>query len=152
MSRQHQFSAAIEWTGNLGSGTSSYTAYSRNHTLSVDGKSPLPCSSAPAFRGDGALYNPEDMLLYSVASCHMLWFLHCCADAGVVVTTYNDRPQGTLVIEANGIGRFTEITLHPVVTLKDPEQAQQLASLHEKAHRHCFIANSLNCPVNIIAA
>jgi organic hydroperoxide reductase OsmC/OhrA len=152
MSRQHAFTANIEWTGNLGTGTTAYTAYSRNHTLSAEGKSPLACSSAPEFRGDATMYNPEDMLLYSVSSCHMLWFLHCCADAGVVVTAYNDRPQGTLVIEANGIGRFTEITLHPVVTLKDSEQAQQLASLHEKAHRHCFIANSLNCPVSIIAA
>ena len=152
MSRQHQFNAKVEWTGNIGSGTSSYTAYSRSHTLSADGKTPLACSSAPAFRGDGALYNPEDMLLYSVASCHMLWFLHCCADAGVVVTAYTDHPQGTLVIDADGIGRFTDIKLHPVVTLQNPEQAEQLAALHDKAHRHCFIANSLNCPVSIIPA
>ncbi len=152
MSRQHQFSAEIEWTGNMGTGTSSYTAYSRNHTLSADGKTPLACSSALAFRGDGTLYNPEDMLLYSVSSCHMLWFLHCCADAEVVVTAYTDRPQGTLEIAANGIGRFTVITLHPMVTLQNPEQAHLLPELHEKAHQHCFIANSLRCPVNIIHA
>lgn len=149
MSRQHTFSANIQWTGNLGTGTSAYTEYSRNHTLSAEGKAPLACSSAPEFRGDGAIYNPEDMLLYSVSSCHMLWFLHCCADAGVIVTAYTDNPQGTLVIDSNGIGKFTEITLHPVVSIQNQVDELQLSKLHEKAHKHCFIANSLSCKVNI---
>jgi organic hydroperoxide reductase OsmC/OhrA len=102
---------------------------------------------APPFRGDGSLYNPEDMLLYSVAACHMLWFLHCCADAGVVVTGYVDTPEGTLASDADGIGRFTEIILHPQVTLADASRVEELAALHAKAHRHCFIANSLSTPV-----
>jgi organic hydroperoxide reductase OsmC/OhrA len=152
MSRQHTFTANIEWTGNLGTGTSAYTAYSRNHTLSAEGKAPLACSSAPEFRGDKTMYNPEDMLLYSVSSCHMLWFLHCCADAGVIVTAYTDKPQGTLVIDSNGIGKFTEITLNPLVTFQNQEDVHQLSALHEKAHKHCFIANSLNCPVQIIGS
>jgi organic hydroperoxide reductase OsmC/OhrA len=140
----HHFTARIEWTGNTGTGTSAYAAYERSHVLSVDGKAALACSSAPVFRGDGSLYNPEDMLLYSVAACHMLWFLHCCADAGVVVTGYVDTPEGTLASDADGIGRFTEIILHPQVTLADASRVEELAALHAKAHRHCFIANSLN--------
>ena len=143
----HHFTARIEWTGNTGTGTSAYTAYERSHVLSVEGKAALACSSTPVFRGDGSLYNPEDMLLYSVAACHMLWFLHCCADAGVVVTGYVDTPEGTLASDADGIGRFTEIILHPQVTLDDPSRVEALAALHAKAHRHCFIANSLNTPV-----
>lgn len=149
MGKSHHFTIQLTWSGNRGEGTSSYTSYDRSHVLSSDGKEPLSCSSAPAFRGDGTLYNPEDMLLYSVSSCHMLWFLHCCADAGVVITAYKDCPQGTLVIEADGIGRFTDISLHPVVSLQDAAQAHLLSSLHDKAHQHCFIANSLSCPVNI---
>ena len=143
----HHFTARIEWTGNNGTGTSAYTAYERSHVLSVDGKEALACSSAPVFRGDGSLYNPEDMLLYSVAACHMLWFLHCCADAGVVVTGYVDTPEGTLASDGDGIGRFTEIILHPQVALADPSREHELAALHAKAHRHCFIANSLSTPV-----
>lgn len=151
MSKQHHFEISIEWTGNRGSGTSSYTEYSRSHTLSAVGKESLPCSSAPVFRGDASLYNPEDMLLYSVSSCHMLWFLHCCADAGVVVTAYEDNPCGTLSFDTDGIGRFTEVVLHPMVILATPSDDEKLKALHEKAHAHCFIANSLNCPVVINA-
>lgn len=108
MSRQHIFSANIQWTGNLGTGTSAYTEYSRNHTLSAEG-----------------------------------------TDAGVIVTAYTDNPQGTLVIDSNGIGKFTEITLHPVVSFQNQVDELQLSKLHEKAHKHCFIANSLSCKVNI---
>ena len=149
MAKTHRFSVKVAWTGNLGTGTSSYTAYARNHTLSAEGKAPLACSSAPVFRGDGTLYNPEDMLLYSVSSCHMLWFLHLCADAGVVVESYHDEPSGPLVLDANGIGQFTEITLHPHVVITQPSLNDQLYALHEKAHQHCFIANTLSCPVLI---
>jgi organic hydroperoxide reductase OsmC/OhrA len=80
----------------------------------------------------------------------MLCFLHCCADAGVIVTAYTDKPQGTLIIDSNGIGKFTEITLNPLVTFQNQEDEHQLSALHEKAHKHCFIANSLSCPVQII--
>lgn len=145
----HQFSARLEWTGNVGTGTSSYTGYDRSHTLHVDGKEPLACSSAPVFRGDGTLYNPEDMLLYSVAACHMLWFLHCCADAGVVVTAYTDTAEGTMATDSDDVVRFTEIILHPRVVLADPSRAGQLPALHERAHQQCFIANSLRTPVVI---
>ncbi|MFM9026530.1 MAG: OsmC family protein [Bacteroidota bacterium] len=149
MSKEHTFSVVVTWNGNRGEGTRTYTAYSRNHILESAGKAPLQCSSAPAFRGDGTLYNPEDMLLYSVASCHMLWFLHCCADAGVIVTGYTDRPSGILKIDEHGIGRFTGLVLHPEVTLANAEDNIQLSMLHAEAHKHCFIANTLNCPVVI---
>jgi organic hydroperoxide reductase OsmC/OhrA len=149
MSKTHHFAVKVVWTGNQGTGTSAYTAYARNHTLSADGKAPLACSSAPAFRGDGTLYNPEDMLLYSVSSCHMLWFLHCCADAGVVAMEYHDSPEGTLTMDADGIGKFTSIVLNPAVVFLDPMDESLLKSLHEKAHQHCFIANTLNCPVEV---
>lgn len=145
----HHFKASLEWTGNAGSGTSTYAAYNREHLFSVEGKDPIQLSSAPVFRGDPKRYNPEDMLLYAASSCHMLWFLHVCADAGVIAMEYRDHPEGILTIDTSGIGRFTSITLKPIVVFKAPVDQALLISLHERAHEHCFIANTLNCPVTV---
>jgi len=85
MSKTHRYSTTIAWTGNLGSGTSEYRAYSREHTLQIQGKPTVPCSSDPVFRGDPARYNPEELLVAALSSCHMLWYLHLCALKGFVV-------------------------------------------------------------------
>ncbi len=95
--RTHLYRLPIRWTGNLGTGTASYRGYSRHHEYVGPGKPVIPGSSDPAFRGDATCYNPEELLVGSLASCHMLWFLHLCADAGVVVERYEDAPEGTLV-------------------------------------------------------
>jgi len=63
----------VRWTGNQGSGTSAYRAYSRNHEISAAGKPVVPASSDPAFNGDPGRYNPEDLLVASLSGCHMLW-------------------------------------------------------------------------------
>ncbi len=106
----------------------------------------VPGSSDPAFRGDATRYNPEELLVASLSACHMLWFLHLCGDAGLVVTTYDDEARGTMVETVDGGGHFTEVVLHPVVTVSrgDPARA---AHLHDRAHGLCFIANSMNFPV-----
>ena len=129
MSKQHHYTATITWTGNKGEGTVKYDAYERSHTLSIAGKPDLLCSSDTPFRGDGTKHNPEDALLYSLSSCHMLWYLHLCADAGIVVTDYVDNATGTLTMGEPA--RFTEVVLHPVVTLTDAahtELANELRS------------------------
>lgn len=143
----HTYHTDLHWTGNLGSGTSGYRAYSREHEIRVDGKPMLLGSSDPAFRGDPTRYNPEDLLVASLSACHMLWFLHLCADAGIVVTDYSDRATGTMVETADGGGRFSEVTLHPQVTVTKAEMIERAQALHEAAHRLCFIANSCNFPV-----
>src|SRR6201997_3979599 len=117
MSKQHHYTTTITWTGNSGTGTSKYDAYERSHILSIENKNDLLCSSDTPFLGDGTKHNPEDMLLASLSSCHMLWYLHLCADAGVIVTDYTDAATGKMAEEANGSGRFTEIMLNPVVTV-----------------------------------
>ena len=144
--KTHHYPVTVNWTGNLGEGTASYRTYSRNHEITAPGKPILAGSSDPAFRGDKTRYNPEEMLVASVSTCHMLWYLHLCAEAGIVVTRYADHPTGTLVETAEGGGRFSTVTLKPVITLAqgDPALAEQL---HEKAHHLCFIANSVNFPV-----
>lgn len=149
--KEHQYTLNLTWTGNQGKGTSSYRAYSRDHEISADGKVIIAGSSDPAFRGDSSKYNPEELLLASLASCHMLWFLHLCAENGLVVTAYQDQPKGIMVETTDGGGRFQEVCLYPVVSLLDPAEKSMLDALHHRAHDLCFIANSVNFPVHCAA-
>ncbi|HEX2605823.1 MAG TPA: OsmC family protein [Flavisolibacter sp.] len=144
---EHQYRATIAWTGNNGTGTSDYRAYSRNHTIEIDGKPVLPGSSDALFRGDKSRHNPEDLLVASLSACHLLSYLHVCAEAGVVVTAYSDTATGTMVLTPDGGGHFTAVILHPVVTVKDPSMITRANELHHLAHERCFIASSCNFPV-----
>lgn len=148
MNGQHNYKLAVKWTGNKGTGTSAYTAYERSHTILVDNKAEIAGSSDPAFRGDKTKHNPEELLLASVATCHMLWYLHLCAVAGVIVTDYIDNATGTMIETSNGGGKFTEITLHPAVTITNSTMTEKATELHKKANELCFVANSLNFPVS----
>lgn len=147
MAATHRYELALEWTGNLGPGTRDYRAYSRDHEVLADGRPPLPGSSDPAFRGDPARWNPEELLVASLSQCHMLWYLHLCATAGVVVTGYTDRPAGTMTTDATGGGRFTEVVLRPRVTVADDAMREKARALHGEVGALCFIARSVNFPV-----
>jgi len=147
MARTHRYRIALRWTGNTGTGTASYRGYSRDHELTAAGKSVIAGSSDPTFLGDPARWNPEELLLASVAACHELWYLGLCAATGIMVTAYEDNPEATMVEEADGGGRFTAILLRPHVTLANPADQPQAAALHGEANAKCFIANSLNLPV-----
>lgn len=148
--KSHFYSAQIKWTGNRGSGTDHYKNYDRSHLVSFKNKTDLQCSSDPAFRGDPAKYNPEELLLASLSSCHMLWYLHLCADAGVVVTEYIDEPKGVMMELESGKGKFTEVILYPRVVIINELMKQKALDLHQAAHRNCFIANSVNFEVKHI--
>ncbi|MFP4539172.1 MAG: OsmC family protein [Dichotomicrobium sp.] len=141
-SPEHRYEVRVSWSGE----TRSYDSYSRAHRIEIDGKPAITASSDPAFRGDPKLLTPEDMLLAALSSCHMLWYLHLCAVKGVVVTDYQDRAEATMVV-ARRAGRFTEVVLHPVVTITPDSDTALAESLHERAHAECFIANSVNFPV-----
>ena len=145
----HTFRVGLDWTGGAGGGTSDYRSYDRSHEIEGAGKPPIPGSSDPAFRGDGSRYNPEELLVASLSACHMLWYLHLCADAGVVVTAYADRAEGTMRLGEDGGGRFEEVTLRPAVTITEASDAGLARSLHERAHHLCFIANSVNFEVRV---
>jgi organic hydroperoxide reductase OsmC/OhrA len=148
MGREHQYSVAMVWKGNRGTGTSHYRAYGRDHEIYADGKcAPVLGSSDVAFRGDPARYNPEELLVGVLSACHMLWVLHLCADAGIVVTDYSDNATGVMVEESDGGGRFTNVTLHPHTVITDPSRIAETTDLHAKAHQLCFIARSVNFPV-----
>ena len=147
MAKEHIYTLTVTWTGNTGSGTSGYRSYDRSHRISANNKPEILASSDPAFRGDKYRYNPEELLVASLSSCHMLWFLHLCADHGIIVIDYFDNPSGVMVETADGGGRFTEVILHPVVTLSTPDSLHKLDELHNQAHQLCFIASSVNFPV-----
>jgi len=147
MNGQHNYKLTIKWTGNKGTGTSDYRAYDRSHTISVENKVEILASSDPAFRGDKTRHNPEDLLVASLSSCHMLSYLHLCVMGGVVVTDYVDNATGIMTETPNGGGVFTEVTLNPVVTVTEISMTEKANELHKKANELCFIANSVNFPV-----
>ncbi|MFV2102317.1 OsmC family protein [Micromonospora sp. LOL_024] len=142
----HSYAAVVTWTGNRGTGTSGHRDYGRDHDVTAVGPAPIAGSADPAFRGDPARWNPEQLLVASLAQCHMLTYLHLCTIAGVAVTRYVDRARATMLAWSDG-GRFEEVVLAPTVTVADPAMAQRAASLHDDAHRACFVANSVNFTV-----
>jgi organic hydroperoxide reductase OsmC/OhrA len=146
MEREHHYEAVVTWSGNRGTGTSGYRDYGRDHVVTAVGPPPIEASADPAFRGDPARWNPEQLLVASLSQCHLLWYLHLCAVAGVVVTAYVDRPRGTMLDTGDG-GRFTEVVLRPEVTVTSPAMVEKASALHADAHRSCFIARSVNFPV-----
>lgn len=143
----HSYSLRVTWTGNTGSGTSQYRAYERSHEILAANKPVIAASSDPAFRGDPTRYNPEELLVASLSSCHMLWYLHLASEAGVVVTAYVDAPLGTMHEAADGSGRFTDVLLRPQVTVRRGVDPALVEELHHRAHAMCFIASSMNFPV-----
>jgi organic hydroperoxide reductase OsmC/OhrA len=149
MSTTHHYNTNVVWTGNLGTGTSSYRAYDRGYEVRCPGKATIVGSSDPAFRGNATLHNPEELLVASVSACHMLWYLHLCGDAGVVVCAYEDAVEGTMTEAADGGGRFTEVILRPRVTLVSDADSGLAHRLHEAAHQKCFIANSVSFPIRV---
>jgi organic hydroperoxide reductase OsmC/OhrA len=147
MAHVHHYQATTRWTGNRGTGTSAYNAYDRSHEIAVPGKALIQSSSDPAFRGDKTKHNPEELLVMSLSSCHMLWYLHLCAEAGVVVTNYQDDATGEMEENTDGSGQFKAVTLKPRVTVKDAGMVEKATALHHKANQMCFIARSVNFEV-----
>jgi len=144
--RPHRYEARLRWTGAATGPARDYAAYSREYVLEIAGKPALSGSADPHFRGDASLHNPEDLLVGSLAACHLLSYLAVCTRAGITVVAYDDDARGEMTLVEGEI-RFREVVLAPQVVVAagdDPELALQL---HERAHAECFIANSVNFPV-----
>lgn len=146
--KNHHYKVDIKWTGNSGKGTSNYTGYERSHTISTNEKDCIYGSSDPSFRGDKTKYNPEELFLASLSACHMLWFLHLCSDANIIVIDYADKATGMMQETKDGGGRFTEATLHPNVVVSDASMINKANELHHEANKLCYIANSCNFPIH----
>jgi organic hydroperoxide reductase OsmC/OhrA len=150
MGKEHQYVMHLVWTGNKGEGTSTYRSYDRSYTISVKNKPDFYGSSDAVFRGDATKYNPEDLLVMALSSCHMLSYLHLCADNGIVVTSYEDDATGIMTEDAVRGGFFTDVTLSITMKLADASKKELAMKLHHDANNLCFIANSINFPVRHI--
>ena len=147
MAKIHNFSAKISWTGAAKGGAGSYESYSRDYLIEVPGKPALPGSADQVFLGDSSKHNPEDLLVMSLSSCHLLTYLAVAARAGVHVLAYSDEAIGTMQMH-QGKMCFTEVCLRPQVVIAKGGDAALAMQLHEPAHEHCFVANSVNFPVS----
>jgi organic hydroperoxide reductase OsmC/OhrA len=145
-SKSHSYKVTVTWTGNRGKGTLDYASYDRDHEI-ISGEKPIiHGSSDPAFRGNPRRYNPEDLLVSALSSCHMLWYLHLCSDEKIVVVSYVDCAEGTMTEAKDTGGHFSEVVLRPIVTITDSSKISVAKALHTRAHHLCFIANSVNFP------
>jgi organic hydroperoxide reductase OsmC/OhrA len=147
--KQHTYPVQVNWTGNTGDGTKNYKGYRRDLSIEAAGKPPIPGSSDPAFRGDPSRYSPEDLLVASLSSCHMLWYLHLCALNQVTVVDYQDHALGVMEEHDDGGGEFVSVTLKPSIRILAGDDRAKAIALHAEAHRLCFIARSVNFPVEV---
>lgn len=147
MQKQHQYKLTAQWNGNKGTGTSGLKDYDRSHTVSIQGKPELHLTTDNPAVGDKTKLNPEDLLVTAISSCHMLSYLYVCAMEGVIVTDYVDNATGIMIENAEGGGRFKEVTLNPEVTVSESSMIDLANELHHKAHEICYIANSVNFEV-----
>jgi organic hydroperoxide reductase OsmC/OhrA len=146
--KTHSYGLRLAWTGNTGTGTTGYADYRRDTVATAGAKAELAGSSDPAFRGDPDRWNPEELLLASLSQCHLLWYLDLAVRAGVVVTDYVDDATATMMVNTDGSGQFERVVLRPSVTVADPDGRAAALRLHAKAHEMCFIARSVNFPVD----
>lgn len=148
VAKTHHYAVIVKWTGNTGSGTSGYRGYERQHEIFTEMEKPvIPGSSDPSFRGDPSRWNPEELLVSALSACHKLWYLHLCAEAGIVVVAYVDHAEGVMEETTDGSGFFQQVILRPEVTVASGSDVVKARALHDEAHAKCFIARSVNFPV-----
>jgi len=143
--------ATIRWTRDGKDFT--YKAYSRDHAWSVNSND-VPASATPAYLGNPNRVDPEAAFVAALSSCHMLTFLALASNKGFVVDRYEDSAVGHLEKNAAGKMAVTRVELHPRILFggtKTPAQAD-LDWLHDKAHKECFIANSVTTDVKVVAS
>lgn len=145
---KHLFKATLNWLDKSEEikQPSPFT-YRKSHRISIEGKADIQVSAAKAFKGDPSLYNPEDLLLSSLLSCHMMSYLYVCSQNNIEVISYQDTAEAILETTLDGSGRFVEAILNPRVVISDPTKIELALSLHSKANQLCFIANSCNFPI-----
>lgn len=116
----------------------------RAHSLRVGGQT-IDGSCSPQWGGDPAGTDPEGLFVASLSSCHMLWFMDLARRERLRVTAYEDHAEGTMDEQ-----RFTHVALRPRVEFEGEVGDDTLARLHHAAHERCFIANTVNCPVEVL--
>jgi organic hydroperoxide reductase OsmC/OhrA len=150
MSEHPAFTVQVHWTGTHTGTPESEPGYTKWHEILVANRAPLLASAPVVYGGDALGYNPEELMLASLSSCHLLTFLAVAARAKVHVVAYRAAGHGQLDMKEGKI-RFVGATLTPHVTVQSQAALDRLAALHQKAHANCFMANSVNFPVLVEA-
>lgn len=140
MVNTHVFKAKVQWQfeGSI------IRKDRKTHQISLEGKPNLTVSAAKTFKGNPDLYNPEDLLLSSLMSCHLMSYLYVCEKNNIQILQYSDSVEGTLEVRDDGSGQFVEVRFFPKVTIANHDQIDLANNLHEEARKLCFIANSCN--------
>ena len=144
------FETRVRWTGSYAPGPLSARSYTRDMSVEPEGKPPILGSASSRYLGEDSRYNPEDLMLASLAECHLLTYLALAAKAGI--------PLASLVVSARGaIGkvegkmRFAWATVSPNTVVREVADLERARSLHSQAHEECFMSNSVNFPVTVEA-
>jgi len=145
---EKEFRVHTKWSAENKKEVSDVFLNSKTHKVYIENKSPLIVSAAKAFKGDASKYNPEDLLLSAVSSCHMMSYMYLCEKHSITLVNYSDQTQGNLVVKADGSGAFSEININPIVTILEEDKLELAFNLHAEASRLCFIANSCNVPMH----
>jgi organic hydroperoxide reductase OsmC/OhrA len=149
MSESHVFEATVRWPADPAQALPPDPAFSRNSVLACPGHPPVAGSSPTVFGGDATRYNPEELVTMALAQCHMLTYLALAAKRRVAVLAYEDRATAVLGKDpAAGRMKILSAQLRPRVTVARGTDLAAAHAMHEKAHEHCFVANSVNFPVH----
>jgi organic hydroperoxide reductase OsmC/OhrA len=146
MSHTHTYRSSLSWEGSTADG---YDHYDRAHTAAV-AQHTLNLSADPAFKGDAATPNPEQLLLAAASSCQLLSFLACVAHSRIDVIAYTDESEA-LMPEDDLPARITQITLRPRITVAAGADVDRVYRLVDKAHEACYVANTLTAEMRIEA-
>ena len=137
-----QHTIKVDWSGNNDS---------EHYTWTLENGTQIKGSAAPEFGGDAAYMDPEEAFLAALSSCHLLSFVAQAAKAGFAVASYKDQASGLLEKNKEGLLAVTEVILHPSVTFTGDTKPsiEKLNEIHQKAHKYCFIANSVSSNISI---
>jgi organic hydroperoxide reductase OsmC/OhrA len=139
----HAYPFSLTWTGNT-----SDDPYSRNAVAGSAGKSGIPVSSGAEYGGDDSRWNPEDLLGAALANCHMLTFLALCAKTRTEVLGYEDHAE-SILDTVDKVTSIVEIHLRPTIRVAKGVDRAKVKELFEKAHKYCFVANSIKSKVTM---
>lgn len=147
MSEDHTFNTTLRWPADPAQPKPPVAAFSRNSVLGSPGHADIQGSSPTVFGGDASRYNPEELLTMALSHCHLLTFLALAAKKQVAVLAYEDHATGRLGKGPSGKMQMEHVQLRPKVTVAKGTDLAMVNAMHEKAHAYCFIANSVNFPV-----
>lgn len=146
MEKEHRHEVTVDWTGNRGTGA--VDGHDQSHKVSKDGRQDILCSVPVQYGGDDRRYNPEELLLASLATCHMVVYLYLCAQEGVRVVSYTDAAILKIAFSTPNKADVTQATLRPRVLVSDAEMISAANALHGRANAICLIANACRFPVH----